>query len=256
MRSTNVWVLPDIAEWRESFTEMIDEIHSFSDLCKRLRACDEPISADNYADKLNSILSEIKEYEIDFIELMNYKSRNRYSFIRAVHLSRPIDVDDILTKGLRVFSIDGYMEKAKSIFLNGDYPSVAEVDVSAAVSKVIAIDSTRENKLYFFVTEFHKICSHYSEFGSEFMSAIAENLKVKDKYQKNVKSRGASTVFVCNVPIEEISDKFTFDCLRQAIFYLFNPMAEESIPLREKDICISIDCGLIPSNIVGHHPSL
>lgn len=253
IRSTNVWALPDIANWSESFIEMIDEIHSFSDLCKRLRACDEPISADNYADKLKSILSEIKEYEIDFIELMNYKFRHRYSFIRAVHLSRPIDVDDILTKGLLVFSIDGYIEKAKSIFLNGDYPSVAEADVSAAVSKVIAIDSTRENKLYFFVTDFYKICHHYSEFGSEFMSIVAENLDLKDKYKGNVKNQGAPTVFVCNVPVEKVSDRLLGCCLRIAIFYLFNPLLEESDPLGIKDVAISIDCGLSPSNIVSHY---
>lgn len=253
IRSTNVWALPDIANWSESFIEMIDEIHSFCDLCKRLRTCDEPLSDENYVDKLNSILSEINGYEFDFIELMNFKFRSRYSFIRAAHLSKPIDIDDVLTKGLLVFSIGDYMEKAKSIFLNGDYPSVAEVNVSAAVNKVIADDSNRENKLNFFVTEFYKKCHHYSEFGSEFMSVVAKNLDVKDKYKDNVKNQGTSTVFVCNVPVEKVSDRLIGCCLRIAIFYLFNPLLEKLDPLGIKDVAISIDCGLSPSNIVSHY---
>jgi len=253
MRSKNVWVLPDLDEWRESFIEMIDEIHSFSDLCKRLRACDEPLSDENYVDKLNSILSEINGYEFDFIGLMNSKFRSRYSFIWAAHLSKPIDINDVLTKGLLVFSSDDYMEKVKSIFLNGDYPSVAEVNVSAAVKKVIANDSSRENKLYFFVTDFYKICHHYSEFGSEFMLAVAADLKVKDKYKDNVRNQGASTVFVCNVPVEKVSDKLIGCCLRIAMFYLFNPLLKKSDPLRIKDVAISIDSGLSPSNIVSHY---
>jgi hypothetical protein len=253
MRSTNVWVLPDIAEWRESFIEMIDEIHSFSDLCKRLRACDEPLNDENYVDKLNLILSEIKDYEFYFIELMNCKFRSRYSFIRAVHLSKPIDVDDVLTKGLLVFSIDSYMEKAKSIFLNGDYPSVAELNVGAAVKKVIADDPTRENKLYFFATEFYQYCPAYAKFGSEFMVAVAENLNVNDQYKINVEKKGAPTVFVCKVPIENVCRLHIRDCLRIATFQLFKPSMGESTSLKKMDICFSIDAALMPLNIVSHH---
>lgn len=254
MQSTNVWYLPDITEWRDSFVKMIGKIHPYSDLCCRLAVQHCSIPEDNDVNILDSILSEIKGYECDFIELMACEFRKKYTFVRAVHASKPTDIESILNKGLSVFAVDGYCKMAETIFVNNSYPSITKEDVCRAVEKINNEHYGRVNKLFFFVTEFYKQCAHYSEFGSEFMRSVANNLDVKDQYVENLKEKGCSTIFLCNVPVKNISDKFLCDCLHVAISYLFNPSLEKSTPLKTKDVAISIDCGLSSSNIVSHHP--
>jgi hypothetical protein len=233
---------------------MIEKIHPYSDLCCRLAVQHCSIFEDNYVNILNSILSEIRGYECDFIELMACEFRRKYTFVRAVHASKPVDVEDISNKGLSVFTVDDYFLMAQSIFLNDNYPSITKGEVRCAVEKTATEGYGRAKNLHFFLTEFYKQCTHYCEFGSEFMLVVANNLGVKNKYTENVKEKGSPTIFVCNVPVNNISDGLIRDCLRIAICYLLNPLLENSTPLQTKDVGISIDCGLSPSNIVCHHP--
>jgi hypothetical protein len=254
VQPTSVWALPDITEWRDSFIEMIEKIHPFSDLCLKLTASRCSINQTIDSDTLNSIVSDVKGHECDFLELMVFEFRVKYKYVRAVHASKPVDIESILKKGLSVFSVDDYFLMAKSIFLNGNYPSITIERVRCAVEKTAYDGPRRLNKLHFFLTENYRQSMHYFEYGSEFMCAVACNLGVKSQYVENQKIKGFSTMFLCNIPVENISDNLLCQCLLDAISYLFNPLLEKSAPLIMKDVAISIDCRLSPLNIVSHHP--
>lgn len=252
-RPTKVWNLPDVAEWRDDFIEMINEIHQFDELRERLFDGNSP-NDDNYADELNSILGKIYGYEFDFIELIGHKFWKRYAFIRAMHVSRPIEINDVLTKGLLPHSIDDYMIKAKSIFLNGDYPQLTAESVSLAVEQTIEEGCRRVNNVHFAITQYHKNNEDYAKYGNEFMRVVANNLGIRPKYEDNVGKSGFPTVFVCNVPIEDVYGPHIRGCLRIATFQVFKSSVTESVSLREKDICFSINRSLLPSNIVSYSP--
>lgn len=255
MRSTDVWDLPNIDEWRDSFIEMIENIHPYSDLCCKLTMPHRDTLQDDDVNILNSIISDFKGHECDFIELLVYEFRRKYSFVRAAHASRLTDVEIILIKGLSVFTIENYYQMAKAIFLSDCYPLIAAEDVHRAVDEIGREGCGRVGKLYFSLTEFNKQCSHYFEHGSEFMLAVANNLGVKDRYIENVKRKGMSVKFLCNVPVGSISDKLICACLRVAVYFLFEfkSSAKNLTSLKTTDVSIFIECGLNPSNIVSHH---
>lgn len=204
---------------------------------------------------LNSIISDHKGYECDFLKLMACKLKKKYTFVRAFHASRPDDIEIILNKGLSVFSVDNYLLMAQSIFINDNYPSITIEKLRCVVQKTANEGCGRVNRLYFFLTKLYENDQYnfYSEFGSEFMLVVANNLGVKDKYIENIREKGFPTIFSCNVPVADISDGFLYCLLRTAICYLFNPSLENSAPLIIKDVAISIDRKLSPSNIVSHH---
>ena len=253
MQSPDIWTFYDIEGWKFSFIEMIDEIHPYSDLLHKLtnphgsNICEDDVSI------LNSIISDNKGYECDFLELMGCKFREKFNYVRAFHASKPADIQIISNKGLSAFSVNDYILMAQSIFINDNYPSITIEKVRCAVQKTANEGPCRENKLHFFLTEIYKKspCDNYHKFGSEYMRVVANILNVKDDYLKN--SKGFPTIFSCNVPVGNISDKLLYSLLRIAICYLFNPSLENSTPLITKDVAISIDCGLSPSNIVSHH---
>jgi hypothetical protein len=186
MQSSQIWSLCDVEGWKICFIEMIEEIHPYSDLLHKLTISHDSNIYEDDVSILNSIISDHKGLEFDFLELMACKFRGKYNYVRAFHASKPVDIKIVLRQGLSIFSVDDYFLMAQDIFINDNCPAITIEDVRSAVDRTESESVDRINKLYFFMTECYRKppYDNYHKFGSEYMRAVAINLKVEDYFLK------------------------------------------------------------------------
>jgi hypothetical protein len=154
---------------------------------------------------------------------------------------------------------DEFHQQARSLFLGGSFPELSEGDLEAAIATVGTDDRT--GRVWFDGNEQMLVeeCGHYMLYGSEYLIAIAANLRGHRNYRQVLKTLGTPTVFVCDVPLELAGDPLVQELAGTVIEMIFQELlGGKRFSLdeyRHRGMGFSIRKQLPPECLIGHyHP--
>lgn len=214
-----------------------------------------------YCDDLNwledRIYSETRQ-KVDIRNLMVRAMRAKFTAMRTCHSTRIESVDTIYHEGLKPLKTAVAQRRLKTLLESWKILGVDDQKFSNAVAEVG--DETRCGRVWFDANEAHhyKCYGHYLLYGGEYLHSIAIRMGTEGKMRSLLRSVGKPTLFVCDVPLEEISD-YQLGCFAGEILSAhFLRLEGRDLELEElfaSGAAISIKNTLRPERIIGHyHP--
>lgn len=182
-----------------------------------------------------------------------------FNGVKVFHGCRPDNVESYYSNGL--LPLDAEMGKriAMRIFLSDRFPELSEQDIENAAERVTG--EWRHGRLYVSLDDrfLLKEGGHYLIYGSEYICAIAANLQsiqgTDYDYQQHLRQKGRPTVFVCQLPIDQI----TLSDRKGLVAALVGEIASDPSFKRGKsfpiDVSFLLKSKLEPTCILSHrHP--
>jgi hypothetical protein len=208
---------------------------------------------------LDDLVLKVRGIHVDSKAELAERLLDRYRAIRACHGTSAPTVDSFYKQGLRPLDIQEFHDQARKIFLSGEYSELSEDNLERAMEYVSPV--TREGRVYFEANERFLIerCGHYMLYGSEYLTALAANLGGTRDYRRVLKSRFDPTLFVCDVPLENLHPGTVAEFAGTALESIFQELLDGPTyaPYKWRGAGFSIRVPLEPSCIVGHwHPTI
>lgn len=208
---------------------------------------------------LDNLVLQVRGIHIDSKAELAERLQDRYRAIRACHGTSVPTVDSFYKQGIRPLEIEEFHNQARQIFLSGDYPELSGDNLKNAIEHVGP--ATREGRVYFEANErlLIEICGHYMLYGSEYLTALAANLGGTRDYRRVLKGRFAPTLFVCDVPLEDLHPGTVAEFSGIALESIFQELLDgpSYSPDKWRGSGFSIRVPLESSCIVGHcHPTI
>lgn len=255
----DVWDFREITTWRSDIWEVIGNFVLVEDVrIAFLRSPPEYVVSDDLS-WLDSIIYSTNGENVDSKFLMTQGLRSRYKFLRAVHGTRTADVEVFYRDGLVPLVPENYHNQARELFLSGQYPELSEKSLQSAIATVGT--DLREQRIFFEANEemLIKQAGHYMLYGSEYLTAIAAHLGNCCDYRQVLKKRGRPTLFVCDVPLDFISEYTLQEFAGAALQIVFQELLDGPVFQRDRwrgaGFCIRKP--LPAANILGHyHPEI
>ncbi|WP_047468734.1 glyoxalase superfamily protein [Delftia sp. ZNC0008] len=208
---------------------------------------------------LDDLVLEVRGIHVDSKAELAERLLDRYRAIRACHGTSAPTVDSFYKQGLRPLDIQEFHDQARKIFLSGEYSELSEDNLERAMEYVSPV--TREGRVYFEANErfLIEMCGHYMLYGSEYLTALAANLGGTRDYRRVLKNRFDPTLFVCDVPLENLHPGTVAEFAGTALESIFQELLDGPTyaPDKWRGAGFSIRVPLEPSCIVGHwHPTI
>jgi hypothetical protein len=208
---------------------------------------------------LDNLVLQVRGIHIDSKVELAERLQDRYSAIRACHGTSAPTVDSFYEHGIRPLVIEEFHVQARQIFLSGDYPELSEDNLKNAMEHVGP--ATREGRVYFEANErlLRGMCGHYMLYGSEYLTALAANLGGTRDYRRVLKGRFAPTLFVCDIPLEDLHPGTVAEFSGVALESIFQELLDGPTytPDKWRGAGFSIRVPLESYCIVGHcHPTI
>lgn len=175
---------------------------------------------------LDRIVRRASGVEIDSKELMADRLADHFTAMRACHATRTADVGAYYREGLRPLDPAAAHERARAVFLSGDFPELREADLDGAI-KTVGSD-LREGRVFFEANERLLIdqAGHYLLYGGEYLIAIAAHLPDRRDYRQTLKQFGEPTMFVCDVPLTHIGGSVLLGFAGTALEMIFEEVLQ------------------------------
>lgn len=253
----DVWDFGRFATWRAAIWDLIDDFAGEAVRDRFLRSPPEYVVSDDLT-WLDDIVRATLGLEVDSKEELADRLTARYRALRAYHGTSATSLEPFYTQGLRPLVVEECHQRARELFLSGQYPELSEEDLRRAI-KVVGAE-TREGRVYFEANE-HSLterCGHYFLYGSEYLVAIAAHLGERRDYRRALKGLGRPTLFVCDVPMVQLRREMVLARAGIALKSVFQELidGEEYAPGKWQGVGFSISTPLGPACLVGHcHPS-
>jgi len=168
----------------------------------------------------HSIGDPCTDTRIDVATQLSRKFRDAYSKIRLFHACRPTDIGSYLRSGLLPLAPEAVNERARTLFLSGKFPAVTERALSDAVAEL-----SRENRGGYIYLSLDDIdlarhAGHYLIYGSEYLAVLAKSLsrRTGEKCLEILRTIGIPTVFVCDVPLDYLSESNIQSLVQELIY--------------------------------------
>lgn len=125
---------------------------------------------------------------------------NEYTHLRAYHACRPINVKEYLTNGIKPINYDYALKEVKKRIVDEE---LMEQEIITQFKRNWEGLDDIHKKVWLEVNKkvLLTYSSHYLNYGSEFIGNIAMQLGCQDV----LKQSGKPTIFMCDLPIEDIS---------------------------------------------------
>jgi len=208
---------------------------------------------------LDDIVYAVRNQEIDSKALLSERLRKRYKALRAVHGTRTTNIPKFYHDGLLPMVPELLHAQAREIFLGGEFPELTESLLQQAIEAVGS--DLREGRVWFEANEEMLIAQagHYMLYGSEYVTAIAAHLLGNRDYRQVLKNYGKPTLFVCDVPLELISEGILREFAGGALESVFQELLDgpEFVADRWRGAGFYIRKPLTAEHLVGHyHPDV
>lgn len=159
---------------------------------------------------LGGHISEIEDgnyFEFDKLVVDSFLSQFRY--MRGFHGCCPINVDSYYDKGITPLCFRNANKWIKSFF-SEKFPEVENKIIIQSIDEMSNELNIRENRVYFVLDDKFLIseCGHYLLYGSEYILSVFATIesKTRKSFREHLLNIGQPTIFICNIPIELISE--------------------------------------------------
>ncbi len=210
---------------------------------------------------LDDIIEMVSGEPSDIKALLGARLREAYGYFRAGHATRTDDLTPYYERGLRVLRPEEAQDKVRYLFLNGQFRGVSETRLEAAIEEVG--EDTRAGHLYFAAREDSLYtedgsAGHYLVYGSEYLYCLAIRVAGTMTAKKVLSRIGRPTMFVCDIPMDQIRDGTLEEFAGMMLEYLFAGLVEQietEVLSPWSGSALSIWTDVAPECIVGHyHP--
>ena len=214
---------------------------------------------------LDARVADATGHFVDTKHLLADRLRTEYRAFRAGHATRTDDLAPFYRGGLKRLNADNAEDRARALFLNGPFRWGTEERLQSAIKELNARDEGggREGRTYFCADERNLTSreggsGHYLVYGSEYLLCLGMRIIGKGNAQDVMKSIGRPTMFVCDIPMVQLSN-YTQESFAGLIWeYLFSSL----VPEMESEVLrpwsgsgLSLNTDLDAQHIVGHyHP--
>lgn len=242
--------------WRQDIWGLLDDVVDRRVRRAFLRSPPDYVVGDDLS-WLDQLIQSVRRLNVDTKALVAERIVAKYTALRAVHGTQASDLNSFYQSGLRPLDPHSFQEKAKAIFLSGEFPELTAADLEKAFIEVGR--EVREGRVWFEANEVLLIdhCGHYMLYGSEYLTAIAAHLGGRQDYRQVLKRAGKPTLFVCDVSLGFISGHTLKEFAGTAVEMVFQELLDGDgfTPDRGRGAGFCIRKTLPPSSIVGHyHP--
>lgn len=254
----DVWDHRAYSTWRAEIWRLIED---FADADVKKAFLDSPpkyVVCDDLS-WLDEIVYAVRNDEIDSKALLSERLRNRYRALRSVHGTRTANIAAFYRDGLLPMVPELLHAQVREIFLGDEFPELTESVIQKAIEAVGS--DLREGRVWFEANEEMLIAQagHYMLYGSEYVTAIAAHLQGYRDYRQVLKNSGQPTLFVCDVPLELISEGILKEFAGGALESVFQELLDgpEFVPDRWRGAGFYIQKPLSAEHLVGHyHPDV
>jgi len=254
----DVWDWRAYPTWRAEIWKLIGD---FADADVQRAFLDNPpkyVVCDDLS-WLDDIVYAVRNDEIDSKALLSERLPGRFRGLRAVHGTRTTNIPRFYKDGLLPMVPEQMHAQVREIFLGGEFPELTESMLQSAVESVGS--GLREGRVWFEANEEMLIAQagHYMLYGSEYVTAIAAQLRGKRDYRQVLKNNGLPTLFVCDVPLSLISEGILREFAGAALESVFQELLDgtEFVPERLRGAGFYIRKPLFAEHLVGHyHPDV
>ncbi len=260
----DVFCLPLVDSWRDRIWHMLEDLVTAEVKDAFIGDPPESVFSDDLS-WLDEIVYEVTGRIVNMKELVVDRFANEYRAFRAGHGTRTNDVGPFYSHGLRYLRPDEIENRARAIFLNGQYPLGNEARLKDAIDDVDARNTSggRPGRLYFAAEERSLITriggsGHYLVYGSEYLYCLGMRTIGEWETRQALKSIGRPTMFVCDIPMSMMRPHTLGEFAGMVIEYLFCELA--NLPCHALSAgagsALSIAQDLPGRCIVGHyHPA-
>jgi hypothetical protein len=203
----DVFCLPLVDTWRDRIWRTLDDIVTPEVKAEFLANPPEYVVSDDLS-WLDDIVFDATGRVVDMKELVADRFAREYRAFRAGHATRTDDVGQFYRDGLRYLRPHEIEERARKLFLTGQYPHASEAKLQAAIENIDARKPSggRPGRLYFAADERSLITrmggsGHYLVYGSEYLYCLGIRTIGEWETRQALKSIGRPTMFVCDIPM-------------------------------------------------------
>lgn len=210
---------------------------------------------------LDEIIETVSGEPSDIKALLGTRLREVYGHFRAGHATRTDDLTPYYERGLRVLRPEEAQDRARFLFLNGQFNGVSENRLESAIEEVG--EETREGHLYFAAQEDslyteNGSAGHYLVYGSEYLYCLSIRAAGTMTAKRVLSGIGRPTMFVCDIAMDQIRDGTLEEFAGMMLEYLFAGLVDgidTEVLSPWSGSALSIWTDVAPESIVGHyHP--
>lgn len=254
----HVWDLNRHATWHADIWRLMSDFIG-ADVKKAFRSNPPEYLVSDDLSWLDDLVLQVRGIHVDSKIELAERLLDQYRAIRACHGTSAPTLDSFYEQGLRPLVAEEFHDQARKLFLSGEYPELSEANLQSAMENVGPV--TREGRVYFEANErfLIEMCGHYMLYGSEYLTALAANLGGTRDYRRVLRKRYDPTLFVCDVPLEDLHPGTVAEFAGIALESIFQELLDGPTyaPDKWRGSGFSIRVPLEPSCIVGHyHPTI
>lgn len=217
--------------WRERIWRMLGDLITDEVRAEFIRNPPEYVVSDDLS-WLDDIIFDVTGKVVYMKELVADRFAAEYRAFRAGHATRTNDVGQFYRDGLRCLRPTEIEDRARLLFLNGQYPHATEAKLQAAIDEIDARKTSggRQGRLYFAADESSLITriggsGHYLVYGSEYLYCLGIRVIGEWDTRQVLKSIGRPTMLVCDIPMSMMRPHTLGEFAGMIIEYLFCELA-------------------------------
>jgi len=203
----DVFCYPLVDTWRDRIWRMLGDVITDDVRATFVRRPPEYIVSDNLG-WLDDLIFQATGRSVDMRELVADRLSREFRAFRAGHGTRTNDLGRFYRSGLRRLEPEDIEDRARELFLNGQFQYATEARLQAAIEELGARDHKggRGGKLYFCADEASLVtrrggCGHYLVYGSEYLYCLGMRVVSTSDTKRTLKAIGRPTMFVCDIPM-------------------------------------------------------
>ena len=214
IKPDNVLVWREFGEWKHRILDLTKDVITPA-VMEYVRS--DPPEFCDWEDEdwqRKALIQAGKESQVLFAERLADRLPQEYDYVRAYHACRPADIKVYYRSGLLPADTKSLNDLVTKYFLNP--PRITE-DTLIRAAKVVEGQS-RGGKICFAldaqILTSSPSSSHYLEYGSEYLLAIAHALwrMTGENCPEFLKTIGTPTIFACNLPILTVTHSLHHLC--------------------------------------------
>lgn len=261
----DVFCYPLVSTWRDRIWSTLADVITDDVRAEFMRCPPDYVASDDLT-WLDGLVLRVSGKTVDMKDLVATRLAREFRAFRAAHGTRTNDLAQFYERGLRCLRAEEVDDRARRLFLNGQFKYATEQRLQAAIDELGArvASGGREGRLYFCADEqslisTHGSSGHYLVYGSEYLFCLGMRVTSTSETRRVLKAIGRPTMFVCDIPISLMRRSTLREFGGMVIEFLFCELVDDpdcQALSWGAGSALSLNADLPGEHIVGHyHPA-
>lgn len=224
---------PQVDTWRDQVWSLLDDLITPEVRAAFIEDPPEWIPCDDLS-WLDELVLDVTGVDRDIRSEAAARLMGHFRAFRAAHGTRTNDLTPFYTLGLRKLRAGEIEERARSLFLGGQFPHASETAFAAAIDELGAREPgpQRNGRLYFCAVESELYSrdgksGHYLIYGSEYLYCLGIRTVSTWQARKTLKNIGRPTLLVCDIPMNLVGFGTMKEFAGNMLEYLFCELVDD-----------------------------